>query len=812
MNVPIKWLRDYVDIPNNLKDFTDKMSMIGHLLDKTIVTDNDTVIDLELRGNRSDTFSILGIARDSHACYGGRFDIPKLNFALPKTVYDKFKVEVKTDKVYRFYSCFIEDVEIGPSPEWMQDRLKNYGLDPINNIVDITNFVMIETGMPMHAFDMDRMDGKQLILRQAENKEKTITFDGSELTLCDEDIVFASENNTILGLAGVIGGKNSGIMPNTKNVLLECAAYDRVTIRKTMRRYGIQTEAGLRHSHDLPSSECDFALQRAASLIAELLGENILVGIDNFYPNKNIRKEITFDVNETKRLGGVVVNIDKQKEILENLEFTCEKIDENILKVSVPLFRTDIFEEADLVEEVLRIWGYENIPATILSDSIPNPITQEDLVYEEKSRDLLVSMGMNEVITVPMTTREKMEKALEPKKDLAINLVNPSSSEHTTMRVSLYVGLLEAAKKLLERGDEKVSFFEVGKIYHKKDQEIQQKPHKADFPYIELRKVAGLLTSKKNEYDFFSIKGILEEYLNQLLIKNVDYVKFDHPQFEYAAKIQQNNLEIGIVGKLKKEITQNSFDIKPDVYAFTISVDQIVEAKKTPISYMPYSQYPAVKQDMSVIVNQDIIAAELLNSIRNYNDLIRNVEIADVYEKDNQKSILFKITYQSKDKTLSTDEVNSLHQKIEEELENKFKATISGRDKFERKTVDNTVPEKFILAAEILSIDKHPDADRLVVTQVNAGDSKYQIVTGADNINVGDIVPIALPGTSVPGLKNEDGSPVVMKVAKLRGIESHGMMLADDELGIGHDHSGIRILDKEKYKIGDKINPEDLVR
>ena len=413
MKVPIKWIKEYIDLPDDLKVFTDKMSMIGHLLDKIEKTDTDTVVDLELRGNRADCYGVLGLAREYHAAAGGRFDIPHINM-LPQIEYEVIKVTVDTSMVKRFYSCVIKGLVIKPSPDWMQERLKNYGIEPINNLIDITNYVMIETAKPMHAFDLDKLDDKELVIKQAEDGDTIETFDGSQLKLTKEDTIYADKNGTPLGVSGIIGGKNSGISAekhnSTTNILLECAAYDRVAIRRSMFRHNIQTDAGLRHSHELHPSLCDYALARAVDLYMQFAADDNteINGIADYYPNPDSQKVINFDPKETRRLGGIEIPVKEQSEILNRLEFATEEtIDENnhendSLIVSVPLFRTDILESADLVEEVLRIFGYENIPSKTLSSVIPDPVTQKELIIEEKSRDLLTALGLNEVITVPI--------------------------------------------------------------------------------------------------------------------------------------------------------------------------------------------------------------------------------------------------------------------------------------------------------------------------------------------------------------------------------------------------------------------------
>lgn len=853
MKIPIKWIKEYVDIPEDLKIFTDKMSMIGHLLDKIEQTENDTVIDLELRGNRADCYSILGIAREWHACMGGRFDIPATKAeTLSKTRFLGFEVVIQSPVVYRFHSTTIRGLKVGPSPEWMQKRLSDYGMESINNIVDITNYVMIETGMPMHAFDLARMKGSKLILKKSEKGQKFTTFDGTEKELTGEETVFGAEDGSILGIAGVIGSKDSGIHDDTVDILLECATYDRVAIRKTIFRHNLLTEAGLRHSHDISASLCDYALKRAIDLIIELAGEgdySKIDEIDDYYPSVEQQKIIQYNISETKRLGGIEVSLNEQIDILKRLEFEVEIIDETngVLNIKVPLFRTDIFESADIVEEVLRIYGYEKIPSRTLSDPIPEAIVLPELVMEEKIRDLLVGMGLNEVVTVPMATKEDLEKTLDPNISRSIKLINPCSSLHTHLRSNMYTCLLQALKRVLDRGDEAVNIFEVGKQYLKQDLTniVPQFPHKADFPYLEQRRIAGLFSSKKNEWDFYKVKGIVEETLSQLGIRNVEYVKFEHPQFDLCASIRQGGEILGDIGIIKKEISQKSFDITPKVFAFILDIEALVKSEKTPKSYLPYSQYPEIWLDMSVLISKEVESSDIRKEIiNNGGNLVRNVDIVNFFEKEGKRSVLFRIVYQSKERTLSLDEINALHIQIENIIKNKFGAIIQGREENPVNQKNNNslkkLPEElstipvskdltnqsendltktsngFIVIGKIIEITQHPNADRLVICKVNVGKAKpegtmfadyLQIITGADNIKPGiaegKIVPVALPGAVVKSHKT--GENIKIGIGKLRGETSEGMLCSSDELELPNPgYDGILILDeKMEEKVGE---------
>jgi phenylalanyl-tRNA synthetase beta chain len=684
MKIPLQWLTEYIDLPSDLKVFTDKMSMIGHMLDKTIETDTDTVIDLELRGNRADCYGILGIAREAHASFGGRFSIPATNPLPDATGLEQFSVEVQSDKVLRFHSVIIRGIKIGPSPEWLQTRLKNYGMDPINNVVDITNYVMIESGMPLHAFDLNRIGGDTLILRNAQQDEKFTSFDGGELSLQSDDVVFANEAGSVLGLVGIVGEKNSGIHDDTVDILLECAAYDQATIRKTVYRYNVITEAGIRHTHDLDASLCDYALARAVSLISELAngGSLHLYGRDDYHPNPRTPTTISFDTHEVRRLGGITVPVAEQVEILRRLECQVEQ-QGDMLQIVVPLFRTDIKASEDIVEEVLRIYGYEKIPIRTLASTIPLPVEQKEVQIEEQSRDILSALGLDEIITVPFYHGDMLDKMGDPHKDRAIAIMNPPTSLHTHMRTTMFVEHLEVAHKVQARGDEEMAFYEVGKLYIRKEGTIDQPPHKPEFPYLERRVITAVFSSKPGHaqtWDYYHVKGVLEQYFEGLGIKNVLFTKQKTFPYRISAVVTQDGKELATIGLINPVISKSTFHLPYDVYGFVIDIDALVHATVTATDYMPYSAYPAVSLDMSVQIPVAVQAGDVLQVIRETGgDLLRDLKIANVYEKgDKTRSLLIHCVYQSKERNLTIEETHTRHQEIARAVEQQFGATIAG--------------------------------------------------------------------------------------------------------------------------------------
>ncbi len=681
MNIPLSWLREYVDVPDDIDVLTEKMSMIGHMLDKTITTETDTVIDLELRGNRADCYAILGIAREVSACFNSTLRIPPLSHVLPVTTHKEVDVDVQSPVVKRFYSCVISHIAMKESPPWMQTRLRDYGIDPINAVVDVTNYVMIETGMPLHAFDVDALEGNVLILRNAKNGETLVTFDGGTIALTPDDVVFASEQSNPLGLVGIVGGENSGVQSNTKRILLECAGYDRATIRKTAFRHNVHTQAGLRHSHDLHSSLCDYALQRAASLIMECAStsETTIQGTNDYHPSPDTPKALVYDPHEVVRLGGVIINDDEQAHILERLGFATQPIrDSSHIEVRPPLFRTDITQQADIVEEVLRIWGYEHIPPKTLASEVPHPLSSPRIDLEERSRDILCAFGIDEVITVPFVHFDVIVNAQDPLRDRTIALLNPPTSDYTHMRTHLFFNQLDIVYTLLGRGMKDVALYEVGTVYRKKSTDYAQHPHAADFPYGEYQHMSIVATSLHGSWEYGDIKGVVESYLDGLQIRGVTYEKRIAYPFQVAATILYQDRMIGSVGLYNNAITQKVYDIASPVVGAILDLEMLGSIQPTPMSYLPYSLYPAIKIDMSVIIPRHVAAQNVLNAIRMYGgDLLRSVAVGDVYEPDEQsRSLLFHLSYQSKECMLEKEDVLSGFRRLCDRIEEEFGATI----------------------------------------------------------------------------------------------------------------------------------------
>lgn len=669
MKIPLTWLKDYVDIPKSTKQLTNRLSLIGHMLDKTTNTDNDTVIDVELRGNRADCYGIIGIARDIHAVYNTGLRIPSID-SLPKQQYKNFEVNIESKHVHRFYSCIIEDVRITESPNWMKNRIKDYGMEPVNLIVDITNYVMIETGMPLHAFDIDQLEQQTITLRHGISEEVFESFDGGNINITKDDVVFAS-GKKILGLVGIVGEKQTGITKKTKRILLECAGYNYATIKKTMQRLHIRTEAGIRHSHNLHPSLCDYALARAVSLINELSPKKpIITGVDDQYPMKTEPLTIIYNTNEVKRLSDIHIDIDTQIGILQRLECSVEAYSKYELKVFPPQFRTDITIEEDIVEEVLRMYGFEHIPAKVLSSEIPRAMHDPIITIEEKARNILSALQMNEIVSIPFVHRDEVALLPLPDQKKSIQLASPPTQDHTHMRQYMFVQQLKIVKSILAKKTA-TRLFEVGKIY--------QKRKHATFPYEEIPAITGMYCSKNQnaQQQLFELKGTLESFFSELHIHTIVYKPTTAFPYAHAASIFQGDNVIGTVGILLSQITRKQFQIDSPIAYFILDTNMLASAKVDTPNFSQYSSYAVISVDISMTVPYDIPAGNIKEEIKTQSAYIRNVEIVDIMNDDNDRSLLFRVTFQAKEKNLTHHEANMIRDTIISQLKNKFSVKIN---------------------------------------------------------------------------------------------------------------------------------------
>lgn len=655
------------------KKLADLLMMHSFEVEEVKKKGNDFIIDLDILPNRiPDCASHIGIAREISAVLNYKLKEKKYELKENKNKNAKNYLEVKVEDkklCSRYCARVIKEVKVGPSPKWLKEKLLTCGLQPINNIVDATNYIMLETGQPLHAFDFEKLSNKisgnsraTIIVRKAKKGEKITTLEGKKYILSREDLVIAN-SKTILAIAGVKGGKKAEIDKGTKTIVLESANFERVSVYKTSKKLKLQTDASIRFSAGLDPNLAKEAVDKVAVLIQEIAGGNILSGIIDFYPKKVLPKIIKLDLNYVKSLLGIEIPLKRIIDILKSLGFSVRQqsiVNCQWLIATIPTFRRDFSIEEDLIEEVGRIYGYENFPSklSILQTSLPQK--NKELALIEKLRNLMKGLGFTETYNYSFISGKDAEFfSTKGKENLhLIELLNPVSSNIKYLRFSLIPNILKAVKLNQKRFSD-IKFFEIGKIFKKGK---------------EKRFFGAVFVGKEK---FFEIKGILNCILRELGIFGDIYIPclktmriWEKSSF---AEIKVKKETLGFLGEISKK-TLDFYNIKRPVFAFEIDFRVLLGLFKEKRDFRPIPLYPETIRDLSVIVPQSALAGDLIEKIYSKGkNLVMDIEVFDVYEgsplQKGEKNISFHIIYRAKDRTLTAKEVDKIQENIIKELE-----------------------------------------------------------------------------------------------------------------------------------------------
>lgn len=635
---------------------------------------DDTILELSLTPNRSDCLSMYGIAYEVAALLDKEIKKPE-GEAIPYQIDKDFKVTLKSEDCLLYYAKKIKAVKIKPSPQWLQTILMASGIRPINNVVDITNYVMLELGQPLHAFDLNKLDNQEIIVRNAHKGEEFETLDKIKRELIPSDLLITDGNKPI-ALAGVMGGHNSEIDDNTTDVLLESAIFKPLTVRNTYLRLNLRSESSLRFEKGIDSKRALYALNRAALLLVEIAGGKIDDTLSFSTNLKDSEKVIDISLEKINNVLGINLTKNDVSDCFRRLKFAYE-VANNVFKVVAPSRRLDIEIEEDLIEEIIRIHGYENLNNTLpLTDTIGR-LTKSQ--YKTRLiRRLLLASGLNEVITYSLTNEKSIEMFETDSKKI-VKLLKPMSEDRFMMRTSLLSSLIEVASYNNARNIKDIFVFEIGKSYSISN----NNPN-------ETLLLSGLCTGEVSEskwqkqltkVDFFYVKGILENIFEPLqILPMISFVqnkeiKNLHP--ERTANILLNNVEIGLVGQLHPKI-QEEYDLH-ETYVFELNLDHVLGIEVNDIKYDMISKYPKVTRDIALVVDEKITAGSLVKAIKEQgNKILKSVEVFDVYQGEHvdkgKKSIAFSLVFENVEKTLTDEEVNTAYNRIVKYLENTYNA------------------------------------------------------------------------------------------------------------------------------------------
>jgi len=645
----------------------------------------DTVLDLDITPNRPDCLSVLGIAREVAALTGAGVREPLLGYQeLGRPIKERASVEIAApDLCSRYCAALIEGIQIGPSPPWMQQRLIAAGVRPISNVVDITNYVMLELGQPLHAFDFSLIGGRKIIVRRARPGEVLVTLDGTERPL-DPDMLVIADAKAPVAVAGLMGGAASQVSERTTTVLVESANFNPANIRRTSTALKLRTDASLRFEKGLGPELAMVAAKRAVRLMLELAGGRAAEGIIDIYPGKQRERRITVTQERLRRVLGVQLPVARVRQTLMSLSFGCRWVPPDRYVVRVPYWRTDVRIPDDVVEELARIIGYNDLPTTSLSGVIPSGQLQPQREQRERMRDILATAGMQEVITYSLTDRESLAKVLSPQEmsqHPPLRVANPMSRQQEYLRTTLRASLLETlAANLRHRQAQLVALFEVAHIYLPRPDDLPQ----------EVECLAGVLTGHRPDrwgqptgqtVDFYDVKAHLEFLLDRLGL-----VASYHEADDFAlvpgrtAEVQVDGQRVGVVGQVHPRVAA-SFDIDQEVYLFELNLEALLPHAGRPRRYQPLSRFPAVEEDIAIVVDEGVTTAQV-QAIIEGSPLVQRASLFDVYTGPpvpaGKKSLAFSMAYQSFDHTLTDAEVQQERQRILERLSREVGAILRG--------------------------------------------------------------------------------------------------------------------------------------
>ena len=652
----------------------DKDSILGNCL-STIVGSTDHIFNVEITANRGDLVSIIGFARECSLVLEKRVSIPSVN------TYDatggNIDITVENqDSCYKYVGRLINNITVGPSPDWMQNRLKKCGINPINNIVDITNYVMLEYGQPLHAYDFDKVKDGKIIVRNAKNDEKITLLDGREINLTDEVLVIADSEKPI-GVAGVMGGDGTKIEETTKNILIESAYFDHIAVKKSTIATNTKTDASYRFEREIDHTLTLAALDRAVDLIvtldnnAKIVSRAKEVNVKQFEATR-----IVFDCGLVKRYLGLDMNKMQVSSIFKRYGFNASALGENNLKVDIPFYRHDLTIAEDLIEEIARVYGYNNLDSNVPHIKC-NPIKTD---YADISfvKHRMASYGLYETKQYSLGD-SKMFKNIGFKDEELISVVNPLTSEMDVLRPTTLVSLLNSIAYNQNHRHKNGALFEVGNIFYKENDKFVEEKHLSAVMFGLYQE--KLWNKEARAYDFFDMSGVVEELLIKDL-KSTDYnlIAKEHNWFipTMSADIVIFGEKIGIIGRIHPKIL-SLFDINTDVYFTDINIRYAVELIKKRVKKQQLKdigKYPAVFRDLALVCDRNIEFSKVIKSISRFNDIIQNVDVVDRYVgeqvKEGKQSIAISITYYDPNKTLREEDINAVESSLLEMLKTRF--------------------------------------------------------------------------------------------------------------------------------------------
>lgn len=637
----------------------------------------EDIIDFEITPNRPDCLSIEGLGRETAVSLGKEFKNPRKNIDKLK-VEDKkeiegLKVDIEApDLCYRYIARVVKNVKIAPSPEWLVRRLNACGIRSINNIVDITNYVMLEMGQPMHAFDINSIEGKHITIRRAKDGEKITTLDEEERSLDENDLVIADETKPV-AIAGVMGGMNSEIEKDTETVVFESASFYGGAVRKTAKKVGLRTESSSRFEKGLSPENALRAINRAMELVEELNAGKVVEGKIDIYPTKQKTNKINLDYDRINKLLGTKIAKEEMINTLEKLEIKVE----NDVAIA-PYFRADIEQLADISEEVLRFYGYDKLDTTLVESDTTIGIRSKEQKIEQKIKNVLVNSGLSEIYTYGFVSDKDLEKSKINKdlKETSILIQNPLSDEYKLMRPSTIPSMMQTLAINANKKNASAKLFDISKNYKNINNEVEN----GEVPLQENILTIGMYG---DDIDFYAVKGLIENVLQTSSINRYDIVRETENESYHTGRCA--NIKVGIdviatIGEVHPEVLDN-YGIEKRAYLAEVNLSKVTKYSKANKKYVEVPKFPAVERDIAIIVDEKVEVGQIEKIItKKAKKLLEKMQLFDIYRNEklgeNKKSVAYSLIFRDKNRTLSDDEINVVMENIISELQKTLNAEL----------------------------------------------------------------------------------------------------------------------------------------
>jgi phenylalanyl-tRNA synthetase beta chain len=642
----------------------------------------DTIFDFEVTPNRPDLLSILGVAWEVAAQTHTRIREPERVY--PETgsslVSQRTSVTIEDRELCpRYLAGIVERVKVGPSPQWLQERLRSAGMRPINNVVDITNYVMLETGQPLHAFDFRKLGGQRIVVRRARAGELIRTLDGIDRELSSQMLVIADASKPV-AIAGVMGGGDAEVGSTTTTILLEAANFNPIGIRATSGAIGLRSEASIRFEKGLHPELAAVAARRAMSLFVGLTGGRAAKGLIDAYPVKRQDTRVVVTRKRIEQVLGMDLSTTLARNVLTDLGFGCRWVPPDRYVVRAPYWRTDVTQPDDVVEELARVIGYDRIDTAPLAGAVPEPVIDPVRNLRERLRDSLVAAGMQETLSYPLTTDDVLARVTpaEAGNRPPLRLENPMSNEQAVLRTSLRGSVLQTLAANLRHAQGSVALFEAAHVFLPRSDELPD----------ERETIVGVLAGSRpaawdapspGPVDFYDAKGILEEAFERASVE----VRFNPGEDfgllrGHTAVLEAGRAQAGVLGQLHPQIAAE-FEIDAPVYLFELDVERLLPGQRLQVQHQPLSRFPSVSQDIAVIVDESVSAGDIMAVIAS-NPLVKEVQLFDVYQgaplAAGKRSLAFAVQFQSAEKTLTDKEVAEARGRIVRRLERELHAEL----------------------------------------------------------------------------------------------------------------------------------------